>query len=696
MAYKKSIFFTSLALTVLIFSTAIILNYSLDFFRLGSILGAIKEHEINYESYLAEEEFASAFGGDTCRILYNRIETLKEEIIKVGNEISNYGQISVFKKKEYEQLRRQYFLLQLKFLPLIEKANADCSSNYIPILFFYKSEDEKSERQGYILSEISKKFPKNVLVISLDAEYEPEPIILILLEKYNITETPSLIIGGRIRHNQLAYQDEIEPEIAKLIQDSDFYGADYDFGFVLDRTGTARPEFISEMQSLLGLVQSDFAKGDISLVLGRLAKNNSMICSSVPFYEQAFSENPEENAFLYETIASLGCKKNRKQLLLEASKIWDSLGVSWRAEIDYGLAMGMQPRLEFETSDFESSPARIENASIITLGASEARILPGDIIAAQSDRVSRDWLSYQLNSSPFSGQILAVFSERLSYSPEELLPEIGWHEGGRLKEMESGGAVHFAASATMIAEKEGRWYAPDENGVFSFEVPIDKVLYPTTRFLSKNIAVSADTHGISMIVEQAIRKNASFAVGCGDHPGKAKAAKYLSDKGITVISFPDKYLSLALGEGSLIFGSPPIRKEGSAIIVGGRQISFYANETIIAEDVEDYSQIQSYYDTPARYFRKLETIADLNVIYFSLSRMNSTEKLTGIAEFFNANVIAARIFNSDDYAKIKSWLEGSSKRRVILFHSMPYPYGYKLINEFPLQAGFGDLNPQII
>ena len=37
------------------------------------------------------------------------------------------------------------------------------------------------------------------------------------------------------------------------------------------------------------------------------------------------------------------------------------------------------------------------------------------------------------------------------------------------------------------------------------------------------------------------------------NPGKAKAAKYLGDKGITVISFTDKYYPLLLGVNSSIF-----------------------------------------------------------------------------------------------------------------------------------------------
>ena len=81
---KKHVFFTSLILTILIFSTAMVVNYSLDFFRLGSILGVMNEHEISSEAYFVQEDFIETFGGDKCRALNSKIEFLKEETKKVG------------------------------------------------------------------------------------------------------------------------------------------------------------------------------------------------------------------------------------------------------------------------------------------------------------------------------------------------------------------------------------------------------------------------------------------------------------------------------------------------------------------------------------------------------------------------------------------------------------------------------------
>jgi hypothetical protein len=51
------------------------------------------------------------------------------------------------------------------------------------------------------------------------------------------------------------------------------------------------------------------------------------------------------------------------------------------------------------------------------------------------------------------------------------------------------------------------------------------------------------------------------------------------------------------------------------------------------------------------------------------------------------------IFNSDDYGKVKDWLKEDESHKAVLFHSTAYPYGYKLINEFPQQTTFDDISP---
>jgi len=706
---SKHVLIMSLILTIVIFIAGILLNYGLDFIRLDAVNSVIAEHEISTDAYLAEALFSDIFDGDKCSVMNSRINNLKKEIGKVGTELSSYSRFSFFNRKDFDYLKRKYFLLELRFLSLIEQINKECNRPYIPILYFYEIDDYKSERMGFILEKISQGYENSVVVLSIDKDYSDEPLINMLTEKYNIVSAPVIIIDDDIKKTGSVSEKDLNKIINKKVNQIDVYSQNMNYTYILDVSGIPRDKFLKYSFKLLKENISDFAKGDLCLVLGRITNNDSLICDSLKYYDNIKYVSDEEKAVVAETIASIGCGRSKKEYLLKASKWWKRVGNDFRAKMDERLALNQQIKFEKELSEVDVNPVFPKNATKMIIGKSKRIIDADDVLVSQVDRVNRDWLSYQLFFSPFyradrlellteyeldRDKLLSVFSERLNNNRSDLFPEIGWHEGARIKEMRQVGFTHYTAPGTVVVKIGDKWYAPDEKGVFSFEIPWDKVSYPTNRFLREDVVVIVDTHGINMLVEQAVRYNASFVIGCGDHPGKAKAAKYLSDRGITSISFPDKYYPLLLGSGADVFGSPPINYQGYNVILGNRPVTFYLNETFIVSDVADKKKYSfSYYDTPSRYFRILKQHYPLKVYFIGISEFYDMHKITDKAREVSAKAIGARVFSRDDYESIKEWLKEDKDNRAILFHSMPYPYGYKIMKEFPEQITFGDVNP---
>jgi hypothetical protein len=255
--------------------------------------------------------------------------------------------------------------------------------------------------------------------------------------------------------------------------------------------------------------------------------------------------------------------------------------------------------------------------------------------------------------------------------------------------------TYKVSPGTLVARHKDRWFAVDDKGVFRFEVPADKLLYPTTRFLHEDLAVIIDTHGVNMLVEQAIRKKVDFVLSDCDHPGKVYAAKYLSDNNISVVCFPDKYVYLAMGHNLSLAGSPPFEFVNSSYVkIGGRPITIYPEDRIVVVNASDQPYALWYYQTPTSYFNILEKTG-LNVTYVSLSSFGEMKKATAKAREIDASILATRVFNEDDYADVKSWLLDRPDNKVILFHSASYPYGQKLFSEFQSQTTFDDPNPVI-
>ncbi len=701
---RRSILWQSLLLTVLIFSVGILLNHFFDVFRISTINDVMNEHELDREAYAVEHLFAENFGEETCEVMTARIFDLKEEIRKVGEDLGSYSRFSFFRKKDYDYLKRKYFLLELRFFSLVKEANNDCGKPYLPVLFFYEIDDEDSERQGFILQDLSKEYERELVVLSLDLDYEDEPLLDTIVRSYNISSGPSIIIDDEV-YEGLLYAGELNASVRKFLRRPDPYAVDVDFSLVPNAAGVNVSELVFFYDNIIANESAGlWARGDALLVKSRLLSDDDGICKSLEFFDKIDSVNPEELALKFETIATLGCGRNRAAFLRAAAGEWVKAGNIYRAGLLQRLAEGNRLNLKFDDSALKAddkvlsgyvsplSPVLPSDASAVIIGETAFVVNNDSVIVSQDDRVFRDWLGFQL-ASPFGPEFLRVFSERLKYNDSELRSDIGWHEGSRVSDLLRVNASFFPAVGTLVARRDNRWFAVDDSGVFRFEVPADKVSYPTARFLRRDLAVIIDTHGVNMLVEQAVRYNASIVLSDCDHPGKVYAAKYLSGKGIDIACFPDKYVFTAIGHNLSLIGSPPVAFYDNFAILGGRSITITSTDKIVAVNSSDSAYALWYYQTPASYFEVISEVLPLNVTYVSLDDFNQMSAVVDAAHKVNADILAVRVFSKDDYEWVKSWLLENQSNRAVLFHSASYPYGQLIFNEFVNQTSFDDPNP---
>ena len=474
----------------------------------------------------------------------------------------------------------------------------------------------------------------------------------------------------------------------------DQYGINKDFTTVLKSAGIDKQIYLNLIEQKLANNPASFERAELLLIKSRLTVDPENQVKMLDYYDRALEEaEGEEKALIYETIAAL---TGSKYYHLRAAWKWKSLGNDQRAKLHLSFAEGVHPALEFETSKLESSAIAVpENISAITIGKTTFILDKDDLLLSQTERVSRDWLTAEV-SSPYQDKVLTMFSEKLTYNKEDLREDLGWHEGSFVKTAKDAGIKSRIATGTLVAKRDGRWYAPNENGTFMFEVPEDKILYPTTRFFSNRLALIMDTHGVNMLVAQAIRENATAVIACCDFPGKIKAAKYLSDRGIKVICNTDRFVPQLLGERAKVIGSAPVEIVDNDLLIGNRPITIKVNEPIVVENATDDRYGLFYYDTPARYFTELQRLTGLKLqtTYITIDQFNQTELLIKEAEKERAKIIALRVFSKEDYQFLKAWLLKDKENRAILFHTIAYPYGKLIFQEFKGQVSFDDVNPE--
>ena len=430
-----------------------------------------------------------------------------------------------------------------------------------------------------------------------------------------------------------------------------------------------------------------FLKGEVASMLGNITGDASLIQDSAAFYNLALAKekDPFRKMLLNEIMGMLAPRVSLDPSVyfMEASKIAGELGMRWRSTIMASLARG-ESAPQFGDVKIVQKLSVPPKAKYFILGESSIKVKREARVGIQLERTYRDWLSSQ-------------FRYDFSESYPTLKNILDYHEGARLGElMEYAGVCPVVLAGTLLAYREDKWYAPDENGVFRFQMLNDKVQYPTTKQY-KNIALMIDTHGISAIVEQAIRENVDLVIACGDNPPKALAAYYLSGKGIPVYFPCDREIGMLVGHDgkAAILGTAPIKKADDGAVIGDQPVRFSIGEKIVIQDIERDSSAR-YYDTASRYFRALNSFVPLDLYPVKISGERETYKVTEAAEKIGAKAIGVRVMYEEDYDAVKKWLLKSKENRAVLFHSAPYIPGYRLFSEFPAQVTFGDPKPRFI
>jgi len=210
MVIPKHIFLTSLAVTVLVFIAGLLLGWNLDTYRSSAVLSDLRSNELDTESYLIEQAFWDSFGGDDCSFAEPRLNSLSVELAELGQYLNTYEKKSIFEDDNFQYLARRYFLLEIKGYILFNELKEQCDITNDAILYFYASEDEESEIQGYVLDKIVRRSNGTVDIFSINKDFQGDEAIETLKLYYNITTSPTIVINGEIKKEGYVSYEEVK------------------------------------------------------------------------------------------------------------------------------------------------------------------------------------------------------------------------------------------------------------------------------------------------------------------------------------------------------------------------------------------------------------------------------------------------------------------------------------------------------
>ncbi|MBI5390934.1 hypothetical protein HZB02_05575 [Candidatus Woesearchaeota archaeon] len=199
---SKEKYIFALLITLLVFSSGLILGLYMEGKRAQSIDLANKEQKLDFSSLQLQYAFLDQLRSDKdCTAVQRSFEENVKGLDNTREKLENYQQ-DAWDKQEFENLRREYTIAQVNYWVLFRKAKEICSNDAVDILYFYSTKDEcpRCDDQAFVLTYLKKNFGNSLLNFVFDGNMKEEPLIPLMKSAYNISSYPTLVVNGRVYH----------------------------------------------------------------------------------------------------------------------------------------------------------------------------------------------------------------------------------------------------------------------------------------------------------------------------------------------------------------------------------------------------------------------------------------------------------------------------------------------------------------
>ncbi|PIN90519.1 hypothetical protein COU60_01720 [Candidatus Pacearchaeota archaeon CG10_big_fil_rev_8_21_14_0_10_34_76] len=214
MVGNKHVFWQALVFTIIIFVIGLIFGFFIESYLAGQIEYSLAKSEINL---LDEQVRIRAIGGfdidcdKSKRGLFEFADRIYSEALKLEEQSSS----SQFDKETFDLLHKRYDLLRTMLWVESNEIKELCGDNFHTLTYLYESETTNTgvrAKQLYfsrLLAEIKDEHPEDILLIPIAIDTGLSSLEMII-ENYEITDFPVVVINGEIKVSEVVTKSEFE------------------------------------------------------------------------------------------------------------------------------------------------------------------------------------------------------------------------------------------------------------------------------------------------------------------------------------------------------------------------------------------------------------------------------------------------------------------------------------------------------
>ena len=210
---QKYIFLFALIATLIVFNIGIFMGYMLESSRIEKINQMYQNTEMKILDQITQMNSFESFDFD-CDKMFDENVRFGNQIFEEASLIKRYEEANIFSEEIVAQHKRFDLLRSLFWINSV-KIKEVCDLDYHNVVYFYKYNkpnfEEKSKQNAIsnLLYELKEKFGNSILLIPIAGDNDISSVNL-LVDKYNITEFPVVLIDEKIVITDISELEDIE------------------------------------------------------------------------------------------------------------------------------------------------------------------------------------------------------------------------------------------------------------------------------------------------------------------------------------------------------------------------------------------------------------------------------------------------------------------------------------------------------
>lgn len=200
--------------TVLILIFGILVGLQVDDARQGYVENQLRESNLNTQSLIVTREYLDDSSQNYCGVVKKQIPELSEQNSQIGQDLQSFAGKSISNDVSYKQLKREYYVSQLRLYNILQDYRSKCGSNSTLIFFFF-DDSAQSQKQGTALSKYYREVDNKTHIFSYNLETDNSEVLRLLRTDFNVSNGPVTVINGRKELRGYKTFGELKQEIPK-------------------------------------------------------------------------------------------------------------------------------------------------------------------------------------------------------------------------------------------------------------------------------------------------------------------------------------------------------------------------------------------------------------------------------------------------------------------------------------------------